>query len=231
MLRPPAEISGGFSGARRAQGGARCEDEEQEEEERALRAARMKERQFAITMFPRCPIKLTRKKLRKTLLQEPWTAANAGGCSECRGTVETWHEFHDLVLMGFSIRTPRWRYVAWVIQLEPSLSSDQDGHTGSSSRSNSGSGSRSRNVWNWTYPPVAQELYPHVPSDSLVVAASRKPPPAPSRGSGRGPSGEDLRVVATGTGAFDAVEDRSVAADFPGLCALLFAAMRGAVLG
>ena len=56
---------------------------------------------------------------------------------ECGWKGWQWHEHHDLLLMGYSLRVAKWRYTAWVLwnphETEPI----------------------------WTYPPFGEELYAH----------------------------------------------------------------------
>lgn len=107
-------------------------------------------RKYALTQFSRCPITAS-EFLRDIQGQGPLimqgrvsvdyrTRPDRGaqvGNWECAWKGWEWNLHHDLVLMGYSLRSYKWRYSAWVLW---------DSNT---------------TLPIWTYPPFGEELYEH----------------------------------------------------------------------
>jgi arylsulfatase A-like enzyme len=117
---------------------------------------------FATSQFPRCPVRINRQGERKSLLSEPWRTAGAGGF-ECQGTSGDWTANHDLTVMGYTLRSKEWRYVAWVRVLgyKGAKHQKKPKQTGKDKSAERKPWSHNNLVVNWTYPPYVAELYDH----------------------------------------------------------------------
>lgn len=95
--------------------------------------------------------------------------------------------------------------------------------------------------WDWSWPPLAHELFEEVPNTNFLLptASLEMPEAPPSRPPGAGAGAVELEVpvpgrrrgVVEGTGAFDFVEGQSRAEDREGVpvCRELFELLRAAL--
>ena len=107
-------------------------------------------RKYALTQFSRCPITasefhrdiqgkgplIMQGRVSVDYRTRPDRGAQVGNW-ECAWKGWEWSLHHDLVLMGYSLRSYKWRYTAWVLW---------DSNT---------------TLPVWTYPPFGEELYAH----------------------------------------------------------------------
>jgi hypothetical protein len=107
-------------------------------------------RKFALTQFSRCPITASeflrdiqgkgplvmQAQVSIDYRTRPDKGAQVGNW-ECAWKGWEWSLQHDLVLMGYSIRSDKWRYTAWVLW------------------------NSNTTLPIWTYPPFGEELYAH----------------------------------------------------------------------
>jgi hypothetical protein len=100
-------------------------------------AHRQVHRAAAVTQFVRCPLSTAK---RVDFREQKSSAIDHGCVRTHRGW--QWYDAHELVIMGFSLRTSRWRYTAWLLW---------DTNTTAPV---------------WRYPPLGEELFDHRTDDA-----------------------------------------------------------------
>jgi len=190
-------------------------------------------RDFAISQFPRCPVRLNRRGERKFQLSEPWRSSGAAGF-ECQGRASDWTGNHDLAIMGYSIKTLDWRYTAWlrVVGYKTATPPPPKGKKpAAASPAAASAWPHNRLVVNWTYPPYVHELYPHADPTRKGEAGANNAPGGTGgeEGGAEGvAAGAVARLLAEG-GGFDLKESENEAPLHPGVSKELFGLLKSAL--
>ena len=111
--RTAGAVSAGDDAARRQQ--RQQKQQKQQQTQQTQRQGRRQRQHYAhraaaVTQFVRCPMTASRK----VDFREGKSSAIDHGCLRShRGWL--WYDVHELVIMGYSLRTERWRYTAWLL--------------------------------------------------------------------------------------------------------------------
>ena len=95
------------------------DDEKENDGEEEEEDIRTEHRAASVTQFVRCPVTITKNKSKQQRASSSDFRSGTTSAihNACVRTVRgwQWYETHDLVVMGYSLRTKRWRYTAWML--------------------------------------------------------------------------------------------------------------------
>ena len=140
------------------------------------------------------------------------------------------------LVMGYSIRTAKWRYTVWLkLGGRRATGNDKSSDKFKFTKDEETKFKIATLEWDWSWPPLAHELYEEVPNTNFLLPTAAldvggpEVPVAVVAVELEVPQPWRRRGVVEGTGAFDFVEGKSKAEDHREVCVGLFGMLREAL--